>query len=282
MSYELRNDRLYMMPTHFGPSPGLRQTPDGGRHISDRPIKTTRYSVPFLTRSAQLEAHLPPGFALEGEPLVTVDFGFQTDIPWLAGRGYNIVGVRFPVQYRGERDQVSGQFLSVLWENMADPIISGREQLGFSKIFANIENPSEQSGTITSGASWEGFEFLRFSFKKAQQLGVEEMQQALSMPMGEGLLHYKFIPSTGEPWQEADAAYATLTPFETEARITMKVKEMWFGDGALQFNRPTWEQMPTQNHIVEALCNLEILEYRPAYLMMFEDNNDLRGQRRLK
>jgi hypothetical protein len=39
--------------------------------------------------------------------------------------------------------------------------------------------------------------------------------------------------------------------------------------------------MPTQNHIVEAFCNLDILEYQPAYVMAFEDNNDLRGQRRL-
>jgi hypothetical protein len=281
MSYQLRRDRLYMMPTHFGASPGLRQTPDGGRHIFDRPIKTTRYSVPFITRKDQLEAHLPPRFVLEGDPLVTVDFGFQTDIPWLAGRGYNIVGVRFPVQYQGERDQVSGQFLSVLWENMADPIISGREQLGFSKIFANIDDASEQGRVMTAGASWEGFEFLRFRLKKTRQLDGEEMQQALSMPMGEGLLHYKYIPSTGEPWQEADAAYATLTPFTTEEGIEVKVKEMWFGDGEIQFNRPTWEQMPTQNHIVEAFCNLDILEYQPAYVMAFEDNNDLRGQRRL-
>ena len=123
MSYELQGDRLYMMPTHFGPSPGLRQTPDGGRHITDRPIKVTRYSVPFLTSAEQLATHLPPGFVLDGDPVVTVDFGFMTDIHWLAGRGYNIAGVRFPVQYRGERDEVSGQFLSVLWETSVFPVL---------------------------------------------------------------------------------------------------------------------------------------------------------------
>lgn len=282
MSYQLCSDRLYMMPTHFGPSPGLRQTPDGGRHITDRPLKVTRYSIPFVTRKEQLESHLPPGFVLEGDPVVTVDFGYQTDIHWLAGRGYNIAGVRFPARYCGERDQVSGQFLSVLWENMADPIISGREQLGFNKIFADIENPRAQNGVVTAGASWEGFEFLRFEQRNMQQLGGEEIQQLLSVPMGEGLLHYKYIPATGEPWKEADADYATLTPFKNEPGIEMKVKEMWLGEGTLQFNRPTWEQMPTQNHIVEAFSKLEVLEYLPAYMMVFEDNNDLRGQRRLK
>ena len=36
--------------------------------------------------------------------------------------------------------------------------------------------------------------------------------------------------------------------------------------------------MPTLNHIVEALCDLEIIEYQPAYIMAYEDNNDLRGR----
>jgi hypothetical protein len=282
MSYQLRSDGLYMMPTHFGPSPGLRQTPDGGRHISDRPIKVSRYSVPFVTRPEQLEALLPPDFLLSGDPVVTVDFAYQTDIPWLAGRGYNIVMVRIPAAFRGTRDQVSGQFITVLWENMADPIISGREQLGFSKIFADIENPQKENGGLSAGASWEGFEFLRFRFSNSRSLSPMELQQMLSMPMGDGLLHYKYIPATGEPWRKADAAYATLTPFDTEEGIEIQVKDFRLGEGELTFNRPTWEQMPTQNHIVGTLCNLDILEYLPAYMMDFEDNNDLRGQRRLR
>ena len=282
MGYPLQSNRLYMMPTHFGPSPGLRQTPGGGRHISDRPIKILRYSMPFMTRPEQLEALMPPGFSIFGDPVVTVDFTYQTDIPWLAGRGYNIVMVRFPAAFDGQRDQVRGQFVSVLWENMADPIISGREQLGFSKIFADIENPQDENGVIMAGASWDGFEFLRFRFSNSKSPSAEEMQQMMAVPLGDGLLHYKYVPATGEPWKEANSAYATLTPFDTEEGIEIKVKEVQLGEGDLKFNRPTWEQMPTQNHIIEALCDLENLGYLPAYLMVTEDNNDLRGQRRLK
>jgi hypothetical protein len=281
MGYPLQSDRLYMMPTHFGPSPGIRQTPGGGRHISDGPIKVTRYSVPFVTRAEQLEALLPPGFSLSGDPVVTVDFTYQTDIPWLAGRGYNIVMVRFPAAFSGKQDQISGQFVAVLWENMADPIISGREQLGFSKIFAEIENPQQENGVVTAGASWDSFEFLRFRLSNSKSPSPEELQQMMNAPLGDGLLHYKYVPSTGEPWKEADAAYATLTPFETEDGIEVTIKEVQLGEGRLQLNRPSWEQMPTQNHIVETLCDLENLQYLPAYVMVLEDNNDLRGQRRL-
>lgn len=70
--------------------------------------------------------------------------------------------------------------------------------------------------------------------------------------------------------------------YENTVRYGQTNRDPALGDGELQFNPPTWEQMPTQNHIVEAFCNLDILEYQPAYVMAFEDNNDLRGQRRLK
>jgi len=282
MGYTLRSDRFYMMPTHFGPQPGIRQTPDGGRFLETGSIKITRYSVPFVSRAEQLEALLPPGFSLWGEPVVTVDFTRQTDIPWLAGRGYNIVMVRFPAEFRGEQDRVSGQFVTVLWENMAEPILSGREQLGYSKIFADIENPQEENGEVSAGASWDGFEFLRFRFANSNTPSPEEIQQMMSVPLGEGMLHYKYIPATGEPWLETDAAYATLTPFATEVGIETNIREIRVGEGELEFHRPTWEQMPTQNHIVGALCDLDRLEYLPAYVMEVEDNNDLRGQRRLR
>ena len=36
---------------------------------------------------------------------------------WLAGRGYNVLGVCFPVNFNGEKDHVSGDLLAVLWEN---------------------------------------------------------------------------------------------------------------------------------------------------------------------
>ena len=169
MSYELLDNRLYMMPTHFGPQPGIRQTPEGGRFLDRGHMTVTRHSVPFLTRADQLEALCPPGFSVNGDPVITIDFVVQANIPWLAGRGYNIVNVRFPATFSGARDQVDGQFMAVLWENMAEPILSGREQLGFSKIFADIEFPADNGGVVSAGASWDGFEFLRFQQQHLQQ-----------------------------------------------------------------------------------------------------------------
>ena len=40
--------------------------------------------------------------------------------------------------------------------------------------------------------------------------------------------------------------------------------EAWVGEGTVDWSRLTWEQNPTQYHIVNALADLPILEYRPA------------------
>ena len=63
---------------------------------------------------------------------MTVAATYMKEIAWLAGRGYNTLGVSFPATFTGEEDEVTGNFLTVLWENLTDPIITGREELGFA------------------------------------------------------------------------------------------------------------------------------------------------------
>src|SRR5688572_11505564 len=118
MSYTFRGDAMYRMPTHFGPATGPRRGPDGRGFACEESPKSTSVSVSFLTERAALEAHLPPGFSVGAEPVVTVSATYMTEIDWLAGRGYNILGVSWPAIFQGERDKARGSFLSVLWENM--------------------------------------------------------------------------------------------------------------------------------------------------------------------
>ena len=45
----------------------------------------------------------------------------MTEIEWLAGRGYNVLGVSFPVVFNGKEDRARGSLLTVLWENLVRP-----------------------------------------------------------------------------------------------------------------------------------------------------------------
>jgi hypothetical protein len=278
MPYQFDPDQMYRMPTHFGPRTGPRRGPDGRKfQCRDNPYSTS-FSLSFLSSPAQLERLLPPGFLLDGEPVVTVSASYMTEIEWLAGRGYNTLGLSFPVRYEGEVDRVSGNFLTVLWENLTDPILTGREEIGFSKIYCELPAPTSLRGRHHIIASWLGFKFLDLYVEDLREQSREEINQLTSSQSGAGTLHYKYMPRTGE-WGTADAAYAVLTPAETPNR---RVLERHVGAGRLQFHQARWEDMPTQYNIVNAFADLDIHEYRGASLIKTVGGKDLSDQRILR
>ena len=278
MPYTFQKGVMYMMPTHFGPMTGPRRGPDGkGFECLDTP-KTTNYSVSFLTNAEQLEALLPPdGFALHGEPVVTVSQGHMKEIEWLAGRGYTVMGVTFPVTYTGKRDRAMGSLLTVLWENLTEPILTGREQIGFSKIFCDMPDPAVCRGETHCMGSWQGYRFLDMKLTNMREVAPEDYPKpAAARDDGvlTGLLHYKYIPRTGD-WGEPDVAYACLTPATGgNGRTT----GLWRGDGTVEFHTARWEDMPTQYMIVNALNDLEIKEYRGASISTSSGAKDLSDQ----
>ena len=294
MPYKLQPGRMYMMPTHFGPASGPRQGPDGRRFEGLDSPRTTSYSVSFLTRSEQLEALLPVGFRLAGDPVVTVTVSYMTEIEWLAGRGYNTLGVSFPAEYSGKRDRARGPFLAVLWENLADPILTGREQLGFSKIYCAIPPPSVLNGRTRCTADWLGFLFMEMNLSEMETqptAPAEESAAPAEAPAAEaevpaeaddaelaGTLHYKYIPRTGA-WDEADAEYAVLTPSASPNR---RVTAQYSGKGKVRFHRAEWRDLPTQYHIVNAFASLEQIAFVGASIVETVGGKDLSDQRILR
>ena len=71
MSYRFEAGRIYRMPTHFGPAPGPRQLPDDVVVDPKRSPRRVSVAASFLTDPVMLERHLPQGFTLAGEPVVT-------------------------------------------------------------------------------------------------------------------------------------------------------------------------------------------------------------------
>ncbi len=278
MPYQFDPSKMYRMPTHFGPATGPRRGPNGEKFdCVDNPYGTA-YSLSFLTQAEQLEKFLPPGFSLDGEPVVTVAANYMTEIEWLAGRGYNVLGVSFPARFDGERDHVRGSLLTVLWENLTDPIITGREEIGFSKIYCELPTPTQLRGRHRLTASWLGYKFLDLELFDLRQLTAAEIEARQAGGNSDGTLHYKYMPRTGE-WGKEDSAYAVITP---AANSNQRVLEQHAGDGSLAFHRARWEDLPTQYNIVNALADLEILEYRGASLTKTVGGKDLSDQRILR
>ncbi len=273
--------KMYRMPTHFGPSTGPRQGENGKKFANKGVPKSKRIEVRFLTDRDKLARLLPEGFSVGAEPVVTVFASYTTEIEWLAGRGYNVLGVTFPAVFKGKQDRATGDFLLVLWENLTDPILTGREELGFAKVYADLPEPRVYEGETQVIASWMGFKFLDLNVKNMKPVALGGSSSGERGPRnGEltGLLHYKYIPKTGE-WGTADVAYPVITPSGGGNTV---VQGMWRGEGTVQFHKARWEDMPTQYSIVNAFAELPIKEYRGAAISTSTGGKDLSDQRILR
>lgn len=281
MSYTRDENLMYRMPVHFGPCVTPRQNTGGKRFIYDQATRLTKHTIVYETGPEALSKLLPPRFELTA-PYVMVNMNMLRDIAWLAGNGYNLVGVAVPVRFHGKKDTLEGNLLLVMWENHADPILTGREQLGYSKIFASIDD-IHTYGTVskTALASW-GFRFLEMSFDAAKApADIDTLKSVLNNPNSAGVFHYKYIPHTGDGFTKADVEYVCLNP--KSAKLPGDVHkypadELAYMNGCIRWNIPTWEDMPTQYHVIQALGGLPIRRIVGAVRSVGYTLGDLYGQ----
>jgi Acetoacetate decarboxylase (ADC) len=261
-------DRWLRMPLCFGPAPGPRNLPREQRHLR---FTKDIHSVTLAAHSdgAMLQALLPAGLALAGEPRIEVVFTAFRNIGWLAGRGYDIVMVRIPATWRESGEQVSGHFVPVVWENMADPIITGREELGWAKIYGDIAQETAADGAWTGQASWYGHTFL-----SASAAGfAPAAPPAPAAPM----VFHKYVPRTGHPGT-ADVDCLTRTAPDGPAPA---VVDCATGSGTFAFHAARWEDMPTQYPIVNGLAALPLHGFLPVTRTHVSGGGDGSGQREL-
>tara|TARA_R110000824_G_scaffold7892_6_gene35926 strand:- start:42464 stop:43294 length:831 start_codon:yes stop_codon:yes gene_type:complete len=276
MSIKRIPGKMYRMPMSFGPSLGPRQLPEGRQLDYAQAPDSRTLSISFRSNPEQLAALLPECFMLGQEPIVTIFCSEMTNVDWLAGRGYSMVGVTFPARFSGKQDQLEGSFLCVLFENMCEPIITGREELGFSKVYAEINGPTVSDNGALVNVSWHGFDFLEIKARKLHENPTPN--QTLGGLRNDGLMHYKYIPKTGD-WGSADIEYPTFYPSSCDKG---KVTKLLIGDGHFSWNKARWEDLPTLYNIVNTLANLEIIEYLGTSLSYSTGTKDLREQRILR
>src|SRR5215813_14161272 len=269
MPYRFEPGRIYRMPTHFGPAPGPRQMPAEADGDPTRSPHKTLISASFLTEGSALERHIPERFTLAGDPVVTIEFHYMTHIDWLAGRGYTMIHVWWPVVFKGDRDRVIGRFLAVMWENLADPIITGRGEIGQPKLFADIPEPRLMDGVYHCEASWMGFKFLEVQVKECLE---QDLAPTLQL---EGTLMLKYVPRTGA-WGEADICQVSFTPDLTPDLTVESRKE---AEGSVIFHRAAWRDLPTMYHVVNALAGLPVLSSCGASITTTRGGKSYRDQK---
>jgi len=237
------------MPAHFGPR---RFSPKSSGWYRD----VTAMVVSYLTDREELARYLPEPFQVGEEALVSIFYARNRQVDWLAGHGYNMIAVNALAVFDGKNDQLTGEYTLVMWENLTDPILTGRELQGIPKIYADIPDPSVIGGEWRSSASHFGHKIVDMVITDLRPATEAELEDGKKAKADSTPMAWRYLPGVsglGETTSEP-TAYPSENEFES----------VQVGKGSLVWHELTWEQNPTQFHIVNALAALPILEFRPA------------------
>ncbi len=246
-------NQSYMMPIHFGPRYIGEKTSGWYRDV-------TAMTLSYRTDREKLAAYLPEPFEVAEEAIITVYYACNKQVDWLAGRGYNMIGVNASVVYQGEKEQLEGAYCLAIWENLTDPILSGRELQGIPKVYADIDDHSINDGQWRCNASHFGHKIVDLSIGNLSAVSAEDIaaQQQASADKNHPMA-LRYMPALGG---FGPSVLNEVTTFPSDNLIT----EAWVGEGTVNWQHLTWEQNPTQFHMVNALADLPMLEALPAII----------------
>lgn len=246
--FKFSEDANYMMPAHFG---GWQGQPQAATYHD-----VTSITVTYETDPGMLAAFIPEPFETT-QPVLFIQYSMCRRVDWMAGGSYNLITVGVPAVYAHGRERIEGLYTLVIWENRTAPILTGREQTGMPKIFADIEDHHQVGDRLLTNASNEGWNFLRIDFRQVKQVCSNELD-LLNKRIGTvNAFGWRYIPNIGRPG--AALSHATLFPQESVH------KAAWQGEGQIR-----WEALGPEQYqyypITQALSQLPIKAYRDCLM----------------
>lgn len=269
--------------------PGPRQDISGKPHANT--LSTFRTAtIKFKTSRTLLQNLLPhQSFCFTSPSSVgyaSLSFTTLTNLNWLGGRGYNHLGLYIHgIEYRKTNGEiVKGTYLPILFENLPDPILSGREELGMPKMWCDLDFNKNSEGKICQmSAEWMGAKFCEIKIS-----GLEDAPAASSSnnDADEALLWYKYIARSGatdpKDQRQADANYAVYIRHDEEAKIAHRtVDRIQKGKGSFSFDSLNEKRLPTLHHIVERLAEIPMYECLEAIVVEGKGVSDVSTARLL-
>jgi acetoacetate decarboxylase len=241
-----------MMPFNFGPRDNDVRNSGWYRDVS-------MLIVPYKTDADILRKIIPEHFKISDEPTISVNYACNKDIDWLAGRNYNLISVSVEAIFSGDVDEVAASYNLVMWENLTDPILTGRELQGIPKIYADIDDISYGSNSANVRMSHFNNPILDIAISNTVHLDKKIVDEVVKEKSDMKSFGYRYIPNI-DP---------TLPPVVTEPILHNSKNlftEMSLGKGLVKWHSSDWEQNPTQSHIINILKALPILEYEDAVM----------------
>ncbi|SLM35927.1 Acetoacetate decarboxylase beta barrel domain [Lasallia pustulata] len=305
--------------------PGPRQTSTGQTHSLTFPSSSSTTATIKFKTSATLLRTLFPNTSYRFHKTDTValaSLSVQTlsNLDWLAGGSYDLLALYVHgVEYTTSTgEKLSGSYCPVMFENLTDPILSGREELGFPKLFSDIhvtttasdgdgsERGSSGGGKCEARISWRGAEWATFSWSglKDQSSPMQaDGTTTVTDPKGgakeeeeeeeeeqQGLFVHKCIPSSSltphhqEPHLRAlDAEYDVFVPSYKLDGGVKKTRTQKAEHAAFEIKGGLgWEKLPTLQHIVGWMADMPVFEVVETRIVQADGVGDLSGARRVE
>lgn len=225
---------------------------------------STKRTIDFKTSATLLRNLFPNSHYsfIKPDTIATASFTVETlsNMAWLGGGGYDLLAFYIhEVRVTDSNGKMRrGIYCPLMLENLTDPIITGREELGIPKLYSDI-NIEESATHCSVKIGWRGNTFANFSWKNLTKIEKGHTLTPPEAPDSEGLLFHKYMPShqigksicendillpdKGEKTSSIQSQRVSL-PIETEFKIEdLGVKIL-----------------PTLHHIVSRLAELPIFE----------------------
>jgi hypothetical protein len=236
----------YRMPITFGGWPA------SGGGVAHYPQSDSLWLV-YTTDYEKLLEFIPSGLLLTS-PQVIVSLSKNTNIDWLAGRGYSMINFLANIAYPQSNGTLVYSTISLaVWEDWSDCLITGREMSGVPKIWADIDFEDGETKKHVK-ASWGDVPFLETHI----ELGPTEETPGQPRTLGHGFL-WKYFPRPGKPGR---AQVSELTDYPQDSRPLAhangtKCSIEWL-PGRDAGVPVTPEEVPTQYKVFNALASLPV------------------------
>lgn len=283
--------KYWRQPTVFGPMPGPRQDFQG-RSRASKSIKSTfqTASIRFKTSRTLLQNLLPNESYSFSSPSTYAYASFsQTKLngmDWLGGGGYRHLGLYVEgVQYKkADGEIVRGTYMPILFENLADPILSGREELGMPKLYSTIR-AHERNQSYHVEAGWEGAIWGRFHWEALEDDVLDSDGGIIGGEPSDGIFVHRYLPKVGRDWKcDAEAEYPVFVPHAEESQtVPSKVTRVRRTKKAsFQLNALDWNLLPTLHHVIDRIAEIPVDDIVSAKVVEGEGVPDVSCARRLE
>lgn len=191
---------------------------------------------------------------------------------WLGGHGYSFWALWIHgVQYtKKDGSVIRGSYLPVMFENLTDPILSGREELGMPKLFSDIDiQRSENSYSVTTswrGAQWGSFQLLDLKEVSTTAEAPPQTPTPFSIPdpaNDAAQFTYRYMPTVGsQPDNHAHPAeeYFACVHIPEEKPVPKVQRSFESSSASIKLEGLDWKKLPTLHHVIQRLVEVPVYE----------------------